>query len=172
MQGTVVQTQALCGEIKLFLRFVPGGGGVQPKSIVACFKMKIRKDPYFVDFNFGFTPHSTHFWMTPHNFSVSGFTDKVHFPHISSTFCKYCCRTWVFLVRKHPIPHTHFCHIWLHANITPSHTKFTPILCSHDSTQSFHFWPLIPHQNLFEHATPHFGWAAIPGFVMLVIPFI
>ncbi len=35
-----------------------------------------------------------------------------------------------------------------------------PILYPHDSTQCFHFWPPIPHQILFEHATPHFGWDA------------
>ena len=86
-------------------------GASQPKSVVACSKMKIRKDPYCVDFRLGFTPHSTQFWATPHTFSVDGVTHKVPIPHISSTFCKYCCRTWAFFARKHPIPHT-FCVIF------------------------------------------------------------
>ena len=84
------------------------GGGSQAKSVVACLKMKIRKDPYCVDVHLGFTPHSTQFWVTPHYFSVNGVDVKVPIPHISSTFCKYCWRTWSFFVRKHPIPHS-FC---------------------------------------------------------------
>ncbi len=103
----------------------PGGGGSKPKSVVACSKMKIRKDPYCVEFHLGFTPHSTQCWVTPHNFYVNGVTekapiphncessvirvtDKAPIPHNTSTFCKYCCPIWTFFVRKHPIPHT-FC---------------------------------------------------------------
>ncbi len=32
------------------------------------------------------------------------------------------------------------------------------------TAQSFHFWPPIPHQILFEHTTPHCGWAPLPGY--------
>ncbi len=133
--------------------------------------MKIRKDPYCMDFHLGFTLHFTHCWVTPHNFSVNGVTDKAPIPDNSSTFCKYCCRTWTFFVRKHPIGYsTHIlCHFDFYTHITHTLTNFTPILCPHDSTQVFHFCPPIPHQILFEHATPHFCWAAPRGLTVFDI---
>ncbi len=86
-------------------------------------------------------------WVTQHNFSLNGVTDKVPIPHNSSTFCKYCCRTWAFFVRKHPIPHTHILFYFdFNIHITPTLTNFTPILCPHDSTQFFHFFK-TPHST-------------------------
>ena len=78
----------------------PGGGASQPKSVVACSKKKIRKDPYCVDFHLGFTPHSTQCWVTLHKFVRIEVTDKASIPYNSSTFCKCCCQTWAFLVRN------------------------------------------------------------------------
>ena len=47
-------------------------------------------------------------------------------------------------------------------------TNFTPF---YDSTQFFHFWPPIPHQIIFKHATPHFGWAAPRPRSSCTLPF-
>ncbi len=115
------------------IRPSPGGGASQPKSVVACSKMKIGKDPCCVDFYLGFTPppHSTHCWVTPHNSSLNGVTDKAPIPHNSSTFWKHCCRT------THSI-HI-LCHFDLYTHITPTLTNFIPILCPHNSTLFFHF---------------------------------
>ncbi len=64
------------------------------------------KRPILCELSSRIYPHSTQWWVTPNNCSVNRVTDKAPIPHNSSTFCKYCCRTWAFFVRKHPIPHT------------------------------------------------------------------
>ena len=85
-------------------------------------------------------PTFTHtFWVTPHNSSVSGVTDIVP---IFSTFCKYCRRTWAFLARKHPIPHT-VCVIFI---ACPYHPH---------STQPFHFLTPPFHTKIFSSMLLH-----------------
>ncbi len=138
------------------------GGASQPKSVVACSKMKIWKDPYCVDFHLGFTPHSTQWWATPHIFSVNGVTDKAPIPHNSSTFCKYCCRKWAFFVWKHPIPHT-FVSFWVLYPYNTHSYKFHP----HFVSTRFHtsFPCLTPHStpNSFRACYSTFWLSRPPG---------
>ncbi len=132
--------------------------------------MKIPKDPYVLcGLSWQIYPHSTHFWASPHCFSVNGFTGKAPIPHISSTFSKCCHRTQAFSVSVQKTPQsTHnLCHFDFYPHFTHGLTNFTPILCPHNSTPFFNFRPPIPHQILFEHATPHFLQAASPGHLSI-----
>ena len=72
-------------------------------------------------------PHSTHFWATPHSFSVNGFTDKASF----HTFLVLLLLANIeakhrFLCRQTPHS-THILHHFdFYPQITPSLTNFTP----------------------------------------------
>ncbi len=145
--------QAMPAEQDTRQRLIPGGAS-QPKSVAACSKMKIRKDPYCVDFHLGFIPHSTQCWVTPHIFYVNGVTDKAPIPHNSSTFCKYCCRKWAFFVWKHHIPHT-FCVILSFIPISHPLLQISHPFCAHTIPHRFSIFDPPFHTKFFSSMLLH-----------------
>ncbi len=150
---TIERISGLSMLLKRDMAYLPGGAS-QPKRVVACSKMKIRKDPYCVDVHLGFTPHSTQCWVTPHNFSENGLTDKTPIPHNSSNFCKCCCRTWAFFVKKHPIPHT-FSVILIFIPISHPLLQISPPLCVHTIPHNFSIFDPPFHTKFFSSMLLH-----------------
>ena len=114
-------------------------------SLFAHFKMMynpsikctiLSKIPHNILCNFGV-------WSSVHRDEIS--ISWRHFSNPNAHLSRPCCRSYM---------------VMFYDCLGNSKEAASPILCPHDSTQVFHFWPPIPHQILFEHATPHFGWAA------------
>ncbi len=91
--------------------------------------MKIRKDPYCVNFHLGFTPHSTQCWVTQHNSSVNRVTDKPPFHTILVLFAN--------IVAKHRL-----------SSMLENENSKRPILC----WLSSRIYPPIPYDVWWPYA--------------------
>ncbi len=135
--------------------------------------MKFRKDPYCVDFHCEFTPHSTHFLVTPHSLSGNVVSDKAPIPHISITFSQYCRQTQAFCAGKPPIPHT-FCAILIFTPISHSVLQVLPPFCVHTIPHHFSISDPPFHTQFCSSMLLHIlGKPPPPGppfYILLLLP--
>ena len=142
-----------------------------PTSGVACSKMEIRKHPHCVDFTVELPPipHIV-VWLESPKDNPLHTTTHIFWVPLANIVSKHG-----LLLQKHPIfkvggkytPHsTHILYYFsLHTHITQILTNFTPILCPHNPTQFFKFWPPF-HTNSFQACYSNFWLSRSPGVII------